>query len=53
MKKLFGFFLILIGIITMLRYPNLGRDMAETAGAMTVVLLLVFFGYRLVKAKPN
>ena len=53
MKKFFGFLLILVAIISMFRYPNLGRNMAETAGAMTAFLLVAFFGYRLVKAKPN
>lgn len=53
MKKLAGFFLIVIGIVTMIRYPNLGRNAAETFGAMTVVVVLWFFGYRLIKSKPQ
>ncbi|MDU0369574.1 hypothetical protein ACFPAF_04140 [Hymenobacter endophyticus] len=51
MKKLFGLLLIVVAILSVFRYPNLGRDMAETAGAMLVFALLVFFGYRLMTSK--
>lgn len=41
MKTFLGIVLIVFGIYT-LRYPNLGRDAAETFGAFTGVFLVTF-----------
>ena len=42
MKTLFGIGFIILGIVTLSRYPNLGRDMADTIGAIIGIGLFTF-----------
>lgn len=56
MKSLFAIFLIIIGIISLFNYPNLGRDMAETIGAFMGISIFSFIpAYFLIKSdnKPK
>jgi hypothetical protein len=42
MKSLLGIVLIIVGIVSLKNYPNLGRDAAETFGAFIGVGLFTF-----------
>jgi len=42
MKTVIGIGLIILGIVSLSRYPNLGADMAETVGAFIGACLLTF-----------
>jgi hypothetical protein len=42
MKTLFGIVLIVLGLYTLATYPNLGRDGAETFGALLAAVLVTF-----------
>lgn len=42
MKTLFGIGLIILGIVSFFRYPNLGSDGAETFGALIGIGLFTF-----------
>ena len=42
MKTLFGIGLIILGLISLFRYPNLGADAAETFGAFLGIGLFTF-----------
>lgn len=42
MKTVFGVILIIVGLISLFRYPNLGRSGAETFGALLGVGLITF-----------
>jgi uncharacterized membrane protein YjjP (DUF1212 family) len=51
MKNAIGIGLIILGIITLFRYPNLGADGAETFGAIIGVGLITFLpGYLLIRS---
>ncbi|MHA8052666.1 hypothetical protein [Aquirufa sp. OSTEICH-129A] len=51
MKTFIGFGLIILGLVSLSRYPNLGRDFAETMGALFGVSLLTFLpGYLLIRS---
>lgn len=42
MKTIIGIGLIILGLISISRYPNLGRDVAETFGALCGAGLITF-----------
>lgn len=42
MKTFFGIGLIILGLVSLFRYPNLGADGAETFGALLGVGLFTF-----------
>ena len=42
MKTIIGSGLIILGVVTLVRYPNLGRDGAETFGALMGIGLFTF-----------
>jgi hypothetical protein len=42
MKSLLGIGLIILGVVTLSKYPNLGRDAAETFGAFIGIGLFTF-----------
>jgi len=42
MKTFFGIGLIILGLITLVNYPNLGRDGAETLGALFGIGIVTF-----------
>jgi uncharacterized membrane protein YjjP (DUF1212 family) len=51
MKTLFGIGFIILGIVTLFRYPNLGADAAETFGALIGIGLVTFLpGVLLIKS---
>lgn len=51
MKTFIGIGLIILGLISLGRYPNLGRDFAETIGALIGAGLLTFLpGYLLIRS---
>jgi hypothetical protein len=50
MKTLFGFILIIVGLVSLSNYPNLGRDLAETSGAIFGISIVTFLpAYFLIK----
>ena len=42
MKTIIGIGLIILGLVSLSRYPNLGRDAAETFGALIGVGIITF-----------
>ena len=42
MKTIIGFGLIILGLVTLANYPNLGRSIAETFGALLGCGLFTF-----------
>lgn len=51
MKKAIGIGLIILGIISLFRYPNLGADAAETIGVLIGAGLITFLpGYLLIRS---
>ncbi len=54
MKAVFGVILIIVGLISLFRYPNLGRDGAETFGVFIGVGLFTFLpGVLLIKSADS
>ena len=54
MKTIIGIGLIILGLITLGNYPNLGKDAAETFGAIIGVCILSFLpGILLLKSANN
>ena len=51
MKTIIGIGLIILGLVTLVRYPNLGRDGAETFGALlSTGLFTILPGILLIKS---
>ncbi|MEY3499658.1 MAG: hypothetical protein RL308_1327 [Bacteroidota bacterium] len=50
MKTLFGIGLIILGLVSLFRYPNLGRDAAETFGALIGFGIIIVPGILLVRS---
>jgi hypothetical protein len=50
MKTLFGIGLIILGLVSLFRYPNLGRDAAETFGALIGFAIIIIPGIVLVRS---
>ncbi|MBC7522839.1 MAG: hypothetical protein H7239_00135 [Flavobacterium sp.] len=50
MKTLFGIGLIILGLVSLFRYPNLGRDGAETFGAVIGFAIIIDPGILLVRS---
>lgn len=42
MKKVIGIGFIILGLVSLSRYPNLGLDAAETFGAFIGIFLITF-----------
>lgn len=42
MKTVFGFGLIILGLVSIVRYPNLGVSFPETVGALIGVGIITF-----------
>ena len=53
MKTLFGIGLIILGLVSLFRYPNLGRDAAETFGALLAFAIIIVPGILLVRSATN
>jgi hypothetical protein len=54
MKTLIGIGLIILGIVCLFRYPNLGHDGAETIGAIIGIGIVTFLpGILLIKSDTN
>ena len=50
MKTIIGFGLIILGLVSLFRYPNLGRDGAETFGALIGFAIIIVPGILLVRS---
>lgn len=50
MKSAFGFFLIIIGIVSLFRYPNFGRSIPESIGVLIGLSIIVIPGILLIKS---
>jgi hypothetical protein len=50
MKTIIGFGLIILGLVSLFRYPNLGADAAETFGALIGFSIIIVPGILLVKS---
>ena len=50
MKTLFGIGLIILGLVSLFRYPNLGADAAETFGALIAYASIIVPGILLIKS---
>ena len=53
MKKIIGIGLIILGLVSLFRYPNLGRDAAETFGALLAFAIVIVPGILLVRSAAN
>ncbi len=51
MKTIIGFGLIILGLVSLFRYPNLGSDGAETFGALIgFAIIIIIPGILLVRS---
>jgi hypothetical protein len=50
MKTLFGIGLIILGLVSLFRYPNLGADAAETFGVLIAFAIIIVPGILLIKS---
>ncbi len=50
MKSAFGLFLIIIGIISLSRYPNFGRSIPESIGVLIGLSIIVVPGILLIRS---
>lgn len=50
MKTIIGIGLIILGLISLFRYPNLGADAAETFGALIGFAIIIVPGILLVRS---
>lgn len=54
MKTIIGFGLIILGLVSLFRYPNLGSDGAETFGALIgfaiIIIIIIIPGILLVRS---
>lgn len=50
MKTIIGIGLIILGLVSLFRYPNLGRDAAETFGALCGFAIVIVLGILLVRS---
>ena len=50
MKSVFGFFLIIIAVISLFRYPNFGRSIPESIGVLIGLAIFVVPGILLIRS---
>ena len=50
MKTIIGFGLIILGVVSLFRYPNLGSDGAETFGALIGFGIIIVPGILLIRS---
>ena len=50
MITIIGFGLIILGLVSLFRYPNLGADAAETFGALIAFAIIIVPGILLIKS---
>jgi hypothetical protein len=50
MKTVFGFLLILLGIVSLFRYPNFGVSIAESIGVLIGLAIIVVPGILLIRS---
>ncbi len=50
MKTVFGYLLILLGVISLFRYPNFGRSIPESVGVLIGLSIIVVPGILLVRS---
>ena len=50
MKTVFGFLLILLGVVSLFRYPNFGVSIAESIGVLIGLAIIVVPGILLIRS---
>lgn len=50
MKTVFGFLLIVLGIVSLFRYPNFGRSVPESIGVLIGLAIIVVPGILLIRS---
>jgi hypothetical protein len=50
MKTAFGFLLIVLGIVSLFRYPNFGRSVPESIGVLIGLAIIVVPGILLIRS---
>ena len=50
MKTVFGFLLILLGVVSLFRYPNFGVSIAESIGVLIGLSIIVIPGILLIRS---
>lgn len=50
MKTVFGFLLIVLGIVSLFRYPNFGRSIPESIGVLIGLAIIVVPGILLIRS---
>jgi hypothetical protein len=50
MKTVFGFLLILLGVVSLFRYPNFGRSIPESIGVLIGLAIIVVPGILLIRS---
>lgn len=50
MKTVFGFLLIVLGVVSLFRYPNFGRSIPESIGVLIGLSIIVVPGILLIRS---
>lgn len=50
MKTVFGFLLIVLGVVSLFRYPNFGRSIPESIGVLIGLAIIVVPGILLIRS---
>jgi hypothetical protein len=50
MKTVIGFILILVGVVSLFRYPNFGRSIPESIGVLIGLSIIVVPGVMLIRS---
>ena len=50
MKTVFGFLLIILGVVYLFRYPNFGRSLPESIGVLIGLAIIVVPGILLIRS---
>ena len=50
MKTVFGFLLIILGVVSLFRYPNFGRSLLESIGVLIGLAIIVVPGILLIRS---
>ena len=50
MKTVFGFLLIILGVVSLFRYPNFGRSLPESIGVLIGLAIIVVPGILLIRS---
>ena len=53
MKTVIGFILILVGVVSLFRYPNFGRSIPESIGVLIGLSIIVVPGVMLIRGESK